>query len=576
MDDWQCRHALQSPPAVDRLIEKAQDVDPDDVIVIMSQVYIGTFDAGAAEVKFDSKRITFMLGNPTPGSNSYVYAHLTIAALNRFEVVKDRGTLCMWGMWDLPYADELNGYYAPFLSHMDAEASIFMQFNKADFPRTSWPSDILKVHPKFAQLIHFTSGHMGRPLAAHASTAAKEPAPKPKAPSSHPSSQGGRQQKASPTNEKRRATSDRRETVEGTRRQAPRGESRVAASSASSFAEIVANADFLDVCLALLPYSSLCRAAAVSSTWNQLVKARLREWHVLDETSMEQVHGTWDLLHETWRPIRTNGTPTHIAALPARLKLPVPFVLSSRVVEPGIFTRPLNLHRFHPTGVAFSGESAFVADRTGSLHRYEIETTGTARLVHSWSAPKDVLQGPEGVCCIGRRVYVCDRPAHELVCFDEEHLWLAPRRFGAQWELYEPTAIAECGGHLFVSSGRGKRGELPCGRHVGRIIVCTLDGVLLRSITHPLLREARGLAFVNEHLVATEYDTREGCSGSTRLLCFTLAGELRQVVRHAGEGGRGYISPYDWQSFYGCTVTGSGELHVVDAGAHVIRKWRAV
>ena len=364
-----------------------------------------------------------------------------------------------------------------------------------------------------------------------------------------------------PTNAKRRATSDRRETVEGTRRQAPRGESHVAASSACAYAEIVANADFLDVCLALLPYSSLCCAAAVSSTWNQLVKARLREWHVLDETSMEQVRC----------PIGTDGTPTHIAALPARLKLPVPFVLSSSVVEPCIFPRPLNLNRFHPTGVAFSGESAFLADRSGSLHRYEIDTTGTARLVHSWSAPKGVLQGPEGVCCIGRRVYVCDRPAHELVCFDEEQLWLAPRRFGAPWELREPTAITECGGQLFVSScRRGKQGE----PSFGRVVVCTLEGVLLRSIAHPLLREARGLAFVNEHLVATEYDTREGSRRSTRLLCFTLAGELRQVVRHAGEGGHGAAK--GWQCFYGCTVTGSGELHVVDAGAHVIRKWRAV
>ncbi|KOO25560.1 sentrin-specific protease 7 [Chrysochromulina tobinii] len=180
---------------------------------MMSQVYIGTFDAGAAEVKFDSKRITFMLGKPTPGSNSYVYAHLAVTALKRFEVDKDRGTLCMWGMWDLHFADELNGAYMPFLSHMDAEASIFMQFNKADFPRSSWPSDILKVHPKFAQLIHFTSGHMGRPLAAHAPTAAKKPAPKPKA----PSSQGGRQQKAAVSGGAGSSSGDMQQTLTGGR-----------------------------------------------------------------------------------------------------------------------------------------------------------------------------------------------------------------------------------------------------------------------------------------------------------------------------------------------------------------------
>jgi hypothetical protein len=86
----------------------------------------------------------------------------------------------MWGMWDLPFAAELNSAYQPFLSQMEKEASIFMQFNKADFPRSSWPSDILKVHPKFAQVINFTSGHKGRPLAAHAPTAAKSPRPSPK------------------------------------------------------------------------------------------------------------------------------------------------------------------------------------------------------------------------------------------------------------------------------------------------------------------------------------------------------------------------------------------------------------
>ena len=59
------------------------------------------------------------------------------------------------------------------------------------------------------------------------------------------------------------------------------------------------------------------------------------------------------------------------------------------------------------------------------------------------------------------------------------------------------------------------------------------QGALRRTMRHTLLCEARGLAFVRDHLVVAEYDSR-GCSASrrasTRLLCFTLSGELRQVL----------------------------------------------
>ena len=99
--------------------------------------------------------------------------------------------------------------------------------------------------------------------------------------------------------------------------------------------------------------------------------------------------------------------------------------------------------------------------------------------------------------------------------------------------------------------------------HAPGILVLTLDGSLLRRITHPLLREARGFAFVRDHLVVTEYDTRAGEDSTrarTQLLCFTLSGELRQVVHHE-----------NWSSLSGCAVVGSGELYVVDSRVSHVR-----
>ena len=111
----------------------------------------------------------------------------------------------------------------------------------------------------------------------------------------------------------------------------------------------------------------------------------------------------------------------------------------------------------------------------------------------------------------------------------------------------------------------------------GVLVFRRSDGAFVKRIAHPLLREARGLAFVRDHLVVTEYDSRAFSSGrsATRLLCFTPCGELRQVLdEHACP--RPPSQGSSWKSLYGCAVVDSGELHVVDTGAAVIRILSAV
>jgi len=203
------------------------------------------------------------------------------------------------------------------------------------------------------------------------------------------------------------------------------------------------------------------------------------------------------------------------------------------------------------------------------------------------------LLGPEGVCCVGSRVFVCDRPAHQMVVFDASNVSRAERRFGHNF-LNEPTAVVACGELLFISTTSSSSRPISSAlwegvagtpaQHAGSIVVCRLDGAFVRRITHTLLREARGLTFVNGHLVATDYNSYSASQDRvwTRLLVFTPTGELRQVLEDDGGVNDGGVKPASssphkqWRSFYGCAVVGNGELHIVDAGALVIRAVRTI
>jgi DNA-binding transcriptional regulator YiaG len=126
----------------------------------MSQLYFGKFDAGAAMVTFDRNQIRLDIGL----DNGLVY--LNVSKLSEFEVDKELGTLCMWGFWGddcRSLTGKLKDAYQPLpASRYVPESSIFMQYDKGQFPRAGWPSEILKLNSKFGDVIKFTSGHKGR------------------------------------------------------------------------------------------------------------------------------------------------------------------------------------------------------------------------------------------------------------------------------------------------------------------------------------------------------------------------------------------------------------------------------
>jgi DNA-binding transcriptional regulator YiaG len=145
---------------LDQPFATAQDAAPSDVRVMMSQLYFGKFDAGAAMVTFDPNQIRLDIGL----DNGLVY--LNVSKLSEFEVDKELGTLCMWGFWGddcRSLTGKLKDAYQPLpASRYVPESSIFMQYDKGQFPRSGWPSEILKLNSKFGDVIKFTTGHKGR------------------------------------------------------------------------------------------------------------------------------------------------------------------------------------------------------------------------------------------------------------------------------------------------------------------------------------------------------------------------------------------------------------------------------
>ena len=367
---------------------------------------------------------------------------------------------------------------------------------------------------------------------------------------------------------------ERRETIENSRRR--RNNDPTVSSGA---ADALASPDVLDMCLAHLPYTSLQSAAAVSSFWKDRVNFTLRTWRVLDLNSIRTGSGQL-------------STPTHVVSAPAWLEFGpnCPTIISYPAA--GRLQPPLGVSIFgdmghmKPTGVAFAGRCVYVASRHGEVRMYRLEITPTSPVPRAQLLAKTVagaLTNPEGVCCVGNSVFVCDRGRHQVVKLDAADLSVE-LRFG-QAVLFEPAAIVERHGELFVTGSRQPANWLvtaPFVKGVGgeaAVAVFWPDGSLVRTIAHPLLREGRGLAFVRDHLVVAEYDSRGEFSGAgastkppTRLLCFAASGELRQVIP---ENPAQRQRTKGWASLFGCAVAGNGELHVVDAGALVTRTFFA-
>ena len=359
--------------------------------------------------------------------------------------------------------------------------------------------------------------------------------------------------RAATTRNKRRAKAARTDSGDG------------CGSTSIAAADVLQDPDVLELILASLAYSDLRQRASVSSWFADGVRRVLRCWRVLDERSC--------------RSEGFLGTATHVAMAPAWLELrnarkivqrvlsvpagnrfepplllPLCDVRAQHVVPP-----PPNAARdFRPTGLIFCGHDMFVSDRNGSVHKYRLSlspSSSTPISQHLAQTPRHALGAAEGLCCVGARLYVCDRENNCMVAFDCSSL-CELFRFGES-ALLQPTAVIARGGELFVAASSS------ADRCKAAVSVFDLEGVLRRTMRHTLLGEARGLAFVRDHLVVAEYDSRAAFAhvrASSRLLCFTLSGELRQVLEDTS-----------WRGLFGCAVDARGDLHVVDTPVLKVR-----
>ena len=219
-----------------------------------------------------------------------------------------------------------------------------------------------------------------------------------------------------PTPNKRRAKAARADSGDG------------CGSTSMAAAGVLQNPDVLELILASLAYSDLRQRASVSSRFAGSVRRVLRSWRVLDERSC--------------RSEGFLGTATHVATAPAWLELRhasknmqlVQRVLSvpaGHRLEPAVLplsdgraqhiVPPPATHLVRPTGVIFCGHNMFVADRNGAVHKYLLSLSPSSNVPisqHLAQTPRHALGAAEGLCCVGARLYACDRENNCMVAFD--------------------------------------------------------------------------------------------------------------------------------------------------------------
>ena len=227
---------------------------------------------------------------------------------------------------------------------------------------------------------------------------------------------GGMKRARPPTPNKRRAKAARADSGDG------------CGSTSMAAAGVLQNPDVLELILASLAYSDLRQRASVSSRFAGSVRRVLRSWRVLDERSC--------------RSEGFLGTATHVAMAPAWLELRhasknmqlVQRVLSvpaGHRLEPAVLplsdgraqhiVPPPATHLVRPTGVIFCGHNMFVADRNGAVHKYLLSLSPSSNVPisqHLAQTPRHALGAAEGLCCVGARLYACDRENNCMVAFD--------------------------------------------------------------------------------------------------------------------------------------------------------------
>ena len=133
-------------------ISTVHDIDPGPVTVRATRVMLGMYDCGAVEVAFTEKDIWFIPSKSMPDCGGYPVISLKLPALSRFEVDRHRGSICLWGIFNLAFAGELlNQKYQPYVDAAEPESSVWIQYDANDYRHLdqapAWPSGIVRCTP---------------------------------------------------------------------------------------------------------------------------------------------------------------------------------------------------------------------------------------------------------------------------------------------------------------------------------------------------------------------------------------------------------------------------------------------
>ena len=142
---------------------------PTSVPIAMSSIHLGTHEFGACTVTFDKASVRF---KPTVKPDDVIICvgcpeiSLTYMALTRLEIVKAKGTLCLWGNFDLEVPGEV---FAPWEA---ADAVKAVRW----FPADVVGCPLLKVSPKLKTTCTWSLRHApgaGHPARARPAAAAQ-------------------------------------------------------------------------------------------------------------------------------------------------------------------------------------------------------------------------------------------------------------------------------------------------------------------------------------------------------------------------------------------------------------------
>ena len=136
------------------------------------RVTIGKFNCGPCTVHFDGETFQWIIDTPAhqPSSKKCGPFEIEARSVEFLEVNKTDGFLGIWGPFFGGFFDDadIRAAYSPFANRNDPKNGVRIQYYKDDYPTASFPSDIMKLCPKFrlgvtSAIVSFVPHFTGKP-----------------------------------------------------------------------------------------------------------------------------------------------------------------------------------------------------------------------------------------------------------------------------------------------------------------------------------------------------------------------------------------------------------------------------